>query len=204
MLRVTAGRKIKRTLLFLPAVVVFLTTALAGHLSYDAFISNRESSERTTIVQELSVVRARLEGQINGNAQLVRGLASLIAVDPGIKQDRFARIASELLLNKSQIRNIGAAPDLVIRLMYPLEGNEAALGLDYNSNETQRAAAMRAPGRQYHSRRSRRSSAGRQGVDRPCTGIRHRRGERNQTVLGLGLGGLGPRRAVRCRRCRLV
>lgn len=44
----------------------------------------------------------------------------------------------------SQLRNIGAAPDMVIRLMYPLAGNEKAVGLDYRKTPGQRAAAERA------------------------------------------------------------
>jgi len=42
------------------------------------------------------------------------------------------------------LRNIGAAPDLVLSLMYPLKGNEAALGLDYRQHPVQREAALRA------------------------------------------------------------
>ena len=47
---------------------------------------------------------------------------------PDIDQQRFSAIAASLIGNHSQLRNIAAAPDLVIRLMYPTEGNEKAIG----------------------------------------------------------------------------
>src|SRR5690606_25349752 len=40
--------------------------------------------------------------------------------------------------------NIAAAPDLVVRMVYPVEPNRASLGLDYSKNPAQRDAALRA------------------------------------------------------------
>jgi hypothetical protein len=73
-----------------------------------------------------------------------RGLAAVIALHPDLDQETFARIARTLVEDNSSLRNLAAAPDLVIRLIYPLAGNEAALGLDYRHSPTQRAAALRA------------------------------------------------------------
>jgi PAS domain S-box-containing protein len=41
------------------------------------------------------------------------------------------------------LRNIAGAPGMVVALMYPLIGNEAAIGLDYRTHPGQRAAALR-------------------------------------------------------------
>ena len=65
------------------------------------------------------------------------------AVDrAGDEAGRFAQLAANLLAEKSQLRNIAGAPDLVISLMYPLKGNERAIGLDYRKNDAQREAAF--------------------------------------------------------------
>ena len=101
-------------------------------------------SARADVSEQLGLVRARLEGNINSNLQLVRGLVAVIATQPDIDQEQFGRIAGSLVGEHSQLRNVAAAPDLVIRLMYPIKGNERAIGLDYRKNEQQRAAAMRA------------------------------------------------------------
>ncbi len=90
------------------------------------------------------MVRAKLEGNINSNIQLVRGLVAVIATQPDIDQKRFSDIAAYLIGDHSQLRNLAGAPELVIRLMYPIAGNEKAIGLDYRDNEKQRAAALQA------------------------------------------------------------
>jgi len=42
------------------------------------------------------------------------------------------------------LRNIAADPDMVIRMVYPVEGNEQAVGLDYRRVQQHRNAAARA------------------------------------------------------------
>ncbi|WP_431523439.1 bifunctional diguanylate cyclase/phosphodiesterase [Mesorhizobium captivum] len=108
---------------------------------------NRRVSDQLTradVLYKVNVIRAKLEGNINGNLQLVQGLVSAVVTEPYMGQQRFASLAANLLKQKSQLRNIGGAPDLVISLMYPVEGNEKAIGLDYRKNEAQRMAALRA------------------------------------------------------------
>lgn len=99
---------------------------------------------RADVLAKVNVVRAKLEGNINGNLQLVQGLASTIVTEPYMGQQRFASLAANLFKQNSQLHNIAGAPDLVISLMYPIKGNEKAVGLDYRKNEAQRMAALRA------------------------------------------------------------
>lgn len=75
---------------------------------------------------------------------LVKGLKGEIIRNPDITQKEFESFASYLIGERSQLKNIGGAPDMVISLMYPLKGNEAAIGLDYRNNSKQREAALRA------------------------------------------------------------
>ncbi|RWA73349.1 MAG: EAL domain-containing protein [Mesorhizobium sp.] len=108
---------------------------------------NRKVTDQLTradVLAKVNVVRAKLEGNINGNLQLVQGLASTIVTEPYMGQQRFASLAANLFKQNSQLHNIAGAPDLVISLMYPMKGNEKAIGLDYRKNEAQRMAALRA------------------------------------------------------------
>ncbi|MGR3506753.1 MAG: ATP-binding protein [Paracoccaceae bacterium] len=99
---------------------------------------------RVDLLQDLTIVRTQLEGQVNANIQLIRGLIATMITEPDMQQDRFASIAEGLMSETKAIRNLAAAPDMVIRMVYPVEGNEAAIGLDYRTNEAQREAAERA------------------------------------------------------------
>lgn len=99
---------------------------------------------RAAVGEQLGAVRAKLEDNLNSNIQLVRGLVAVIAAKPDIDQASFSKIAARLIGDHSQLRNIAGAPDLVVSLMYPVEGNEKAIGLDYRKNDKQRETAMRA------------------------------------------------------------
>ncbi|PTE12513.1 bifunctional diguanylate cyclase/phosphodiesterase [Mesorhizobium helmanticense] len=103
-----------------------------------------DQAARADVLAKVNLIRAKLEGNINGNLQLVQGLVAAVVTEPYMGQQRFASLASNLLGGGSQLKNIAGAPDLVISLMYPMKGNEKALGLDYRKDERQRAGALRA------------------------------------------------------------
>src|SRR5690606_5721075 len=92
----------------------------------------------------VNLIRAKLEGNLNSNIQLVRGLVATLVTEPDMTQERFAGLADNLFRNEGQLRAVAGAPGLVVSLMYPLEGNEAAIGLNYLLDEKQREAALRA------------------------------------------------------------
>jgi diguanylate cyclase (GGDEF)-like protein/PAS domain S-box-containing protein len=121
-------------------VVVTLFGLLAEYQNGLVF----EQRLRAEVRDRLSVVRAKLEGNINGSIQLVRGLVSTVATEPDMDQPRFAKLARNLIDERSPLRNVAGAPGLVVSLVYPVEGNEKVFGLDYRSNEVQREAALRA------------------------------------------------------------
>ena len=99
---------------------------------------------RAEVLSQVNLIRAKLEGDISGDVQLVRGLVAEISTQPEISQSQFAAIAANLLTAGPQLKIIAAAPNLVVSLEYPLRGNERAIGLDYRQNAAQREAALRA------------------------------------------------------------
>lgn len=121
-------------------VIVLIASVYAGYLNR----SLHEQSMRAEVQTKINLIRAKLEGNINSNIQLVRGLAATIETEPNMDQARFAALARNLFREQSQLRNIAGAPGLVISLMYPMEGNERAIGLDYRAAPDQSEAALRA------------------------------------------------------------
>ena len=128
----------------IPAALALFVIVLAGVF---AEYQNRrvfEQGLRADVLGSISLIRAKLEGNVNSNIQLVRGLVATLSTEPDMRQPRFAQLAANLLSEESQLRSVAGAPDLVISLLYPLGGNEQAIGLDYRTNDAQRAAALRA------------------------------------------------------------
>ncbi|WP_051305808.1 diguanylate cyclase [Desulfogranum mediterraneum] len=105
---------------------------------FDLLERNRfRESLKTHTIDELSRVRARLEMEINANLYLTRGLIVFVSINPGLEQEEFRRFSQELLRHKNYIRNIGLAPGNILSYLYPLKGNEKAIGLDYAANKKQ-------------------------------------------------------------------
>ncbi|MET2832891.1 EAL domain-containing protein [Mesorhizobium shangrilense] len=99
---------------------------------------------RADVLARVNLVRAKLEGNINGTLHLVRGLVATIVTEPYMGQQRFAALASSVLSGDSLVRNVGGAPDLVVSLMYPMQGNEKAMGIDYRTDAVMGETALRA------------------------------------------------------------
>ncbi|MBL4614208.1 MAG: PAS domain S-box protein [Magnetovibrio sp.] len=116
---------------------------LAQQMMQDS-LRRLQSEQRISVLNEMSSIRAKLEGAVNNSMGLLKGAASFISYKPNASQQEFASFARTLIAEHPQIRNVGAAPDFVIRLIYPLEGNEKAIGLDYRKMPAQFDAAERA------------------------------------------------------------
>ena len=95
-------------------------------------------SARNAAADQLNTLRVQLQQILNVDVQLIRGMAGYIRSSPGITQHEFELIAEDMLQDASDhVRNLALARDLVITHMYPLEGNQAALGLDYRKTPDQ-------------------------------------------------------------------
>ena len=129
-----------RLLVLLLAVVLLAIGVVVERLNDE----RHALAVRAEVQNRLVETRDRLNAHLVSDLQLVRGLVSVINLDPALDQARFERAARPLLDDRTHLRNIAAAPDMVIRLMVPLQGNERAIGLDYRRTPAQAEAAERA------------------------------------------------------------
>lgn len=111
-------------ILLMVSVAIIVDTA-----STDKFRSDVRQQWQARI-DDLSL---QLQGRILQNIQTVWGLAANVSVNPRIGETRFRELASVIFGLAPELRNIGLAPDFIIRHIYPLEANQAAIGLDLTS-----------------------------------------------------------------------
>lgn len=77
-------------------------------------------------------LRALLETEVNSSLYLSQGLVAYIQASHGqVRDEEFAFLLPNLVAQARHIRNIGLAPGNRISMIYPLLGNEKALGLYY-------------------------------------------------------------------------
>ena len=126
--------------LFVAAPVFFLVLQQLGELRLRTVLVELE---RVQVFENLSSVRYQLESALSNNLSLINGLAAFIASNPDFSQQEFDTYAATVLMREPALRNLAAAPGLVVSYVYPREGNEEVIGLDYNTNEAQRPAVLR-------------------------------------------------------------
>ncbi|MBI5163001.1 MAG: response regulator [Magnetospirillum sp.] len=88
---------------------------------------------RLDVLGRLSMIRARLESELNGTLMLVRGPAAAITARGDLSIEDFNTLARDMMAQKRHVRNVTLARGTVIAAVYPLAGNEAALGIDYRT-----------------------------------------------------------------------
>jgi diguanylate cyclase (GGDEF)-like protein/PAS domain S-box-containing protein len=121
--------------------VLAMALLLLGVL-VDRFNNERHRIEvRAETHRQLTRMGDELNAKLYADLQLVRGLVGVINLLPELNQAQFDAAVAPLMQGRTQLRNIVAAPDMVIRLVYPMAGNERALGLDYRKTPSQLAAA---------------------------------------------------------------
>lgn len=136
------GLLANRSLLISLLLLAMLVAGLQFYIER-RYLEQQHAEQRELVTERLSVIRYQLESTLTNNLSLINGLAAFIASYPDFTDAQFALYASTVLSREPALVNLAAAPDLVIRYVYPLETNRAALGLDYLQQADQRDAVLR-------------------------------------------------------------
>lgn len=119
-----------------------------GLFLLQSFAQNRSeflaSEQEQEIRREIALVRSNIEARIFENIYKADSLASILTIDPAFGLERWDELAGKLVQSSPYVRNVGAAPNNIIRYVYPLQGNEKALGFDFRSNPKQYASVLKA------------------------------------------------------------
>lgn len=130
---------------FILILLVVILAAVLVDVGINLLMSHDfQNNERVAATQELGTIRARLEEQMNTSFSLVFGMAASLSVNPDMTSEDYNALAQNLLKRTPVLKNMAAAPDFVIKYIYPLENNEKALGLDYRDVPNQWPQALQA------------------------------------------------------------
>lgn len=109
------------------------------------FDSEQEiNDKKIEVLSELSTIRVHLEGVVSSTFNLTQGMVHYISHQHDISLELFNAMTKRSLEESRHIRNIALAPDNVVRWVYPLKGNERAIGLNYMENTQQRESVIKA------------------------------------------------------------
>ncbi|WP_455210266.1 sensor histidine kinase [Kaarinaea lacus] len=132
----------KTILAFCLAVLVILCAFVHYVVQLDT--TNQRVHRQEQVLAQAGDLRTRLEHEIHTTLNLTMGSLIYVASHPDITQEEFAQFANEIIQRAPYIQNLGLAKDNIITHIYPLQGNEQALGLRYLDNAAQRTAVLHA------------------------------------------------------------
>ncbi|WP_241790492.1 hypothetical protein [Vibrio genomosp. F10] len=125
--------KIKpRSLILLTAVYLLISHSLISFIT-GIFVHKQMQLGREDVQHELDLVRYSIEANVYRDTYLADSFASVIALDPQFAMNNWSFVSEQFLSKANLVRNIGLAPNDIISHVYPLEGNEKAIGLDFRT-----------------------------------------------------------------------
>jgi sensor domain CHASE-containing protein len=113
----------------LGGVLLLLSHRLEG-LSYENYVRDVKLGSTVKMIEARERIEAEMMERISG----LNALAEAIAENPTMDQTEFNARAVDLLVNHRDIVNVAAAPDQIVQMVFPEEGNRHVLGLDYNTS----------------------------------------------------------------------
>ena len=129
----------------LAALAVAMAMAAATYVLERAEGARLAQMHRVEILNQVSAVRARLEGSIQSRLVLARGLVAFVSTHPDIDDAQFQELAKVLVAQQKGVRVVELARNNVISHIYSLDDNDQrAMGLDLMSLADEKDAIQRA------------------------------------------------------------
>ena len=119
---------------FLPYFAASLTVGIALAITWLIDHSEQQrfhQENRAAVLNQLSTVRARIEGKLNQKLFITQGLFAYVsAINPNLSQAEFESLAKVMAAQQPNIAGISLYKNNVITHIYPLKGNEKAIGFN--------------------------------------------------------------------------
>ncbi len=119
-------------------MLLLLSTLAVAMLAQER--SKYIESQRYQLLQTLTNYASALEGMVNSGVVALDSIRSELVLQPDTDLSTLDERVALLLHNYPYFRHVAIAPDLVIRYVYPLKGNESVIGVDYRNIPQQLAA----------------------------------------------------------------
>ncbi|OUS31105.1 hypothetical protein A9Q99_04645 [Gammaproteobacteria bacterium 45_16_T64] len=121
-------------------VLVFsVSVGMAFFLTANLLIERVERqgvvAQNALVKTDLRNLRIELEGLINQSIYLTYGIQAHIAVEGGIEKDTFSSLSAALVKHSRCLRNISLIRGHELVMVYPLQGNEDAIGLRFDKRQ---------------------------------------------------------------------
>lgn len=123
---------------FLAATLALLVVLALGEMTLRIQSMDRDNERRMATIAHAAVLRAKIERELNSLLYLSSGLGSYLMVrNDSIQAKEINDILAMLHRTSRHVRNFGVAIGDRLTYVYPLKGNERAIGLNYRNQPAQ-------------------------------------------------------------------
>ncbi|NCN06012.1 MAG: hypothetical protein GW949_10325 [Spirochaetales bacterium] len=120
-----------------PAFLLFLALIpglfLPGLFLRNLNLERYRVQRREEIAGELDRIQAEIEIILFTNIYVAEGTKAMVALKPELTEEEFRTAMTPLMDSDTIIRNVALARDYRVLYVFPKEGNESVLGLDYRT-----------------------------------------------------------------------
>lgn len=136
----------KRTklLIILASCAYAVAWYLVTYYAAQTYVNSRFEAQKEQARQHVSLAKSTFEAIIFKDIYLADSLATVVNIEPQFAIDNWQSISAKLMAQSTHVRNVAMAPDDTIEYIYPLAGNEQALGFAYQSRPEQFASVLTA------------------------------------------------------------
>ncbi|QSX32947.1 sensor domain-containing diguanylate cyclase [Shewanella avicenniae] len=127
----------QKSLLWLLSALYVMLAIVTTEFVTRSFAQQQLFAEQDLVKNRLSLIRSHLESAIFMDTYLADSLATVVTIDPNFAIDNWNAIGAKLLSKAHFVRNVGIAPNNIISHIFPIEGNEKAIGFDFRSRPEQ-------------------------------------------------------------------
>lgn len=138
------SRNNKSLQLYGPSVLLFLLVVMLVHFAASTERSRQELKLHNQVSEAMLGLVARIETELNANVYLANGLVAYVTAVREPSGRELDAALKTLFQFGRHLRNIGVAPGNRLTHIYPLQGNEAAIGLYYPDTPNQWPAVQQA------------------------------------------------------------
>lgn len=129
---------------YLAALCVTIFAIAAAWLVDRAEQKRFQEQNRANVLNQVSTIRAGLEGGLISRIFLARGLVGYVSIHPEITQAEFEKLTQVMVSEQTGIISVALYKNNAISHIYPFKGRESAIGFNPMSIPEERQAIERA------------------------------------------------------------
>jgi len=108
------------------------------------FVQSETAKAESVLRNQLALIRSNFEASIYMDTYLADSLATVVTIDPDLTTNNWSTVAGKLHRKSNYVRNVALAPNDIISHVFPIKGNEKAIGLDYRTVPEQHKSILAA------------------------------------------------------------